>query len=260
MAADLKTSAYLVDGADLAAADCYLSHEGAGLWEGQSEEIGVATSAGMDGGTIAGGIFKPFTHSMLYVVEAADALSVWAGIRALRRRCKPGRTVTLTRRSPDPEGADGNVDLTTTGRRQGAPRVTWLGKNTKAQVDLDWLITGGPWIGDAVTVADASGTHAIKGDLRTRKIIATLSAGAVDPVVTNTTPGNGYSFRYIGIIPAGGVEVDVMTRRATGLTGAVDLSLNLRWSKAAPFQLDPGDNVITVSSGTCALSYYPAYE
>jgi hypothetical protein len=61
-------------------------------------------------------------------------------------------------------------------------------------------------------------------------------------------------------VPTGGVTVDVETRRATKVSDSSDVSSALRWAKAVPFQLDAGSNVITVSSGTCALSYYPAYQ
>lgn len=256
MVASLHDSAYLVDGVDLAASGVRLTHDGAGLWTPASEDIAVSTAAGIDGGTVAGGLFVPYTHSMMYRVDASGFDAVWTALRALRRRCKPTQTVTLTRQMPDPEGSDANISLTATARRQ-TDRPEWLTANA-LQVDIDWLIVGGPWLGAEESITSAAGTKSIKGDLRTRKITATLSAGAADPVITNTT--NGYAFRYVGTVPSGGVEVDVLTRRATGITGSVDLSANLRWSKSDPFQLDPGDNVITVSAGTCALDYFPAYQ
>lgn len=258
MAADLSTSAYLVDGVDIAVAGtAELLHDGAGLWSGLTETIGRSKSAGIDGSTIAGGTFDEYVHSTMYEITAPAPKAVWAAVVALRRRCKAGQTVTLTRVMPDPDGTDANVSHTTTARRQ-SDRPAWVGRNNRLQIDIDWLVTGGPWLGAEESIASVAGTQSIKGDLRTRLITATLSAGAADPVVTNST--NGYSFRYVGTVPPGDVEVDVLTRRATGLTGAVDLSANLRWSKSDPFQLDPGDNVITVSAGTCALDYFPAYQ
>jgi hypothetical protein len=255
MAASLKASAYLVDGVALAASGVDLTHDGGGLWTGQTQDIDVAEAAGFDGGTIAGGLFRPYTHSTLYLVRGATFDAVWASIRALRRRCKPGRTVTLTRQMPDPEGSDANISLTTTGRRQ-TDRVEWLG--AQAQIDIDWLITGGPWLGASVTVSSIAGTVTALGDLPARKMTATLSAGAANPVVTNTT--NGYTFRYVGTVPTGGVTVDVQARKATKVSDSSDVSSALKWSKRDPFRLDPGANAITVSAGTCALTYYPAYE
>jgi hypothetical protein len=233
-----------------------LTHDGAGLWSGVTEDVDVATFNGLDGGTIAGGLFRPFSHSTMYVVRAADADAVWAAIRSLRRRCKPGQTVTLTRQMPDPDGTAANTDHTATARRV-ADRVSWLG-NSAAGVDIDWLITGGPWLGSSVTIASAAGTQTIIGDLPARKITATLSAGAVNPVITNTT--NGYTFRYVGTVPTGGVTVDVLTRKATRVSDSGDVSSALKWSKRDPFKLVPGSNAITVSAGTLALTYYPAYQ
>jgi hypothetical protein len=258
MTADLKASTYLVDGVDLQASGVDLLHDGSGLWSGIAETISVATAAGADGGMITGGVLPTRTHSTMFEVTAADAQAVWASVVALRRRCKPRRTITLTRRMPDPDGTDANTDHTTTGRMQGDPRVAWIEKNNRAQVDIDWLISGGPWFGASEAIA-AVGAVTVKGDLPTRAITATLAAGAVDPVVTNTSTGNGYSFRYIGTVPAGGVLVDVRTRKATGITGSVDLSLNLRWSKDDPFQLDPGAQTLTISSGSASFTYLPAY-
>lgn len=256
MAADLGASTYLVDGTDLQDADTELTHDGSGLWDGLTEDIGTSAAAGVDGADVAGGVFRPFVLSTMFTVRGATREAAWAGVRALRRRCKPGRTVILTRRMPDPEGSDANIDVTTTGRRQGS-RPTWLGLRG-ITVDIDWLITGGPWIGAQVSIVNAAGTQAIKGDLRTQKVTATLSAGAVNPTVANTT--NGFSFTWTGTVPTGGVKVDVVQRRATKLSDSTDVSSALSWSKVAPFQLDPGDNVITVSSGTCDLDYFPAYE
>jgi hypothetical protein len=255
MSASLQASTYLVDGTDLQVSGVELLHDGSGLWSGIAENIGVATSAGANGGRITGGVLPPFTHSTMFEVTAANAQAVWAAVVALRRRCKPGRTVTLTRRMPDPDGTDANTDATTTGRMQGDPRVAWIEKNNRAQVDIDWLITGGPWYGASESIA-AVGAVTVKGDSPTRKITATLSGGAANPVVSNT---NGYSFRYVGTVPTGGVLVDVLARTATGITGSVPLTANLRWAKDDPFQLDPGAQTLAVSAGTASFTYYPAY-
>lgn len=254
MVASLSASAYLVDGTDLATSTVTLAHDGAGLWSGLSENIGLGTSAGLDGGTIGGGTFPAYTHSTMYVVTGATYDAVWAAVVALRRRCKVGRTVTLTRQMPDPDGTDANVNHTTTARWQ-TDRIAWLGSTT-AQVDIDWLVTGGPWRGTSVAIA-AVGAVTVKGDLPTNAITATLSAGAVNPVITNTT--NGYTFRYVGTIPSGGVLVDVRNRTATAITGSVDHSSALNWSKDDPFQLDPGSQTLTTSAGTASFTYLPAY-
>lgn len=254
MAASLKASKYLVDSTDLAASGVALIHDGAGLWAGLSESIGVATAAGANGGDVSGGVFPPYVHSTMYRIDAAGYDAVDAAFRALRRRCKPGRTITLTKQIPDPEGGASNVNLTTQARRQG-DRPEWLTGNSM-QVDIDWLIVDGLWIGAEESIS-AVGAVTVKGDLPTSQVTVTIAAGAVDPVLSNT---NGYSLRYVGTVPAGGVEVDVANRRATGLTGPVDLSANLRWSKDDPFQLDPGAQTLAISSGSASFDYLPAYS
>lgn len=254
MVADLSASGYLVDGVALAATGVRLTHDGAGLWSGFSESIGVSTAAGVDGGVVGGGVVPPFTLSTMYQIRANGFDAVWESIVALRRRCKPRQTVTLTRQMPDPDGTDANTNLTTTARRQ-ADRIVWYGSDV-ASVDIDWLITGGPFLGASEAIA-AVGAVTVKGDVPTVAITATLSAGAVDPVVANS--GNGYLFRYVGTVPAGGVLVDVRNRTATRIADSVDVSSALRWSKADLFQLDPGGQTITTTDGTVSFTYLPAY-
>lgn len=254
MAADLSASAYLVDGTALAATGVTLTHDGSGLWSGITEEIVVSTAPGSDGGDIVGGLVRPFTHSTMYTVRAANFAAVWAGIRALRRRCKPRRTVTLTRQMPDPDGTDANTPATATARRQ-TDRIDWLG-STAAVVDIDWLVTSGPFLGAAVAIAALTGTVSVNGDVPTRKMTVTLAAGAAR-TVTNST--NGYWFTFSTTVPASGILIDVLARTATAITGGADYSRYLSWGKAHPMQLEPGSNVIAVSAGTASASYQPAY-
>lgn len=252
MPADLSAGAYLVDGADLANADAKLTHDGSGLWAGLSEEIGLASSAGKHGAQITGGSVRPFTHSVMYKITGTTYEATLAAIEAFRRRCKPGQTVTLTRTMPDPDGTDANVSHTATARRV-TDRPNWIAK-TVAALDTDFELVDGPWFGASVAIP-AVGTHTIKGGYPTTAITATLSAGAVNPVVTNTT--NGYSFRYVGTVPVGGVVVDVRAR--TAYAGVTNVSSALRWGKADLLQLDPGAQTLTVSSGTASFTYLPAY-
>lgn len=254
MPADLKASTYLVDGTDLEATAVAMTHDENGLWAGISEDIGVAEYAGIDGGVVGGGTVRPFTHSTMFVIRGTGFADVWTKVVALRRRCKPRRTVTLTRRMPDPDGTAANTDTTTTARVQG-DRIEWAG-DSAATVDIDWLIVGGPWLGASTAIA-AVGTVTIKGDLPTRAITATISGGAVNPVVTNTS--NGYTFRFVGTVPTGGVLIDVRARTATAVTGGANLSSSLKWSKDAPLQLDPGSQTLTTSTGTVSFTYLPAY-
>lgn len=256
MAADISASAYLVDGVDLAiAGEVELTHDGAGLWSGLSETIGVSTAPGVDGGSIDGGVFNPYMHSTMYTVRGATIEEAWAGVVALRRRCKAGRTVTLTRLMPDPEGTDANVPHTTTARRQ-VDRPVWLGKRGMV-VDIDWQIADAPWYGAAVAIADAAGTHDVDGDLDTHRMTITLAAGAAR-TITNST--NGHWLTFGAVVPAGGVLIDVEAHTAHAITGGADLSGSLSWGKAYPMRLNAGSNTLTVSAGSASISYQPAYQ
>lgn len=252
MPADLHASAYLVDGVALAASTVALTHDGAGLFAGYGEEVGVLTSPGADGGIIAGGSFRPYTLATMYLVQGSGFDDVWEKIVALRRRCKVGRSVTLTRTIPDPDGTDANVSHTTTARRQ-ADRVEWL-TGSVALVDIDWLITD-LWHGAPVTVA-ASGTPTILGDTRTRRMVVTLPAGPARYVSNNT---NGHWLLFYAVVPSGGVEIDVEALTATAVTGSVDMSQHLSWAKTYPLQLEAGPNDLAVTDGTASIDYQPAY-
>lgn len=254
MPADLHASAYLVDGVALAATGVALTHDGSGLYDGVGEDVFVTTYPGTDGGAITGGAFQPFTLSTMYLVQAHGFDAVWAAIRALRRRCKPGRTVTLTRTMPDPDGTDANVSHTTTARRQGRPRVEWIG-DSAATVDLDWLVADSPWHGSAVVIASAAGVQSVAGDIATHRMTLTLAAGAARTVANN----NGYSVTFGATVPTGGVLIDVEARTATAITGGADLSGSLSWSKKFLMQLEAGSNTLTVSAGSASISYQPAY-
>jgi hypothetical protein len=172
-------------------------------------------------------------------------------IATLKAGLRLNRSQTVTRRKI--VGA-GNLDTTQTAIVRSAEE-RWLNETTCTLLIAVETIDG-PWFGASESIA-AVGTVTIKGDSPTRAITATLSAGAVNPVVTNTT--NGYTFRYVGTVPAGGVTVDIRTRKATKVSDSSDVSSALKWSKSDPFQLDPGSQTLTISTGTASFTYLPAY-
>lgn len=253
MTADIAASGYLVDGNDLAVDGVELTHDGAGLWSGLSEDVGTDTFPGADGGDITDGRFLPYTHSTMYKLRAATQETAWAGIVALRRRCKPGRTVTLTRRMPDPDGTDANTLHTTTARRL-TDRPAWLGKRGLV-VDIDWWVTE-PWHGPSTNIASGAGTHTILGDTRTYRMTITLAAGAQRTVSNNT---NGYFVQFYATVPSGGVLIDVEARTATAITSGTDMSQYLVWPKNLPFRLEPGANVLSTDVASFSVDYQPAY-
>jgi hypothetical protein len=174
--------------------------------------------------------------------------------RALRILCRPDRPSVLVRQM---EFSSGQESHTANAKLLDIVTARPVSQVLKCLVEFDLL--DGCWFGgsQAIPAFSVSGAPVVKGDVRTMRITATLSAGAVSPTVANTT--NGYSFTYVGTVPAGGVTVDVLNRRATTITGSINVSNNLRWAKKHPFRMEPGANSITVSSGTVAFSYYPAY-
>ena len=253
MTADLTASAYLADGVALAASGVELTHDGAGLWSGLAENVAVDTFPGLDGGGFFGGTYPPFTLSTMYTVRGSSGEDAWAKAVALRRRCKPGRTITMTRQMPDPDGTAANTSHTTTARRL-TDRPEWLAK-TGLVLDIDWLVNA-PWYGAAVAISDIAGTHTVAGDTRTRRMTVTLAAGAAR-TITNTT--NGFWFTYSGTVPTGGILVDVEAQTATVISSGLDVSVYLSFGKVVPMQLEAGANVFTVSSGAASISYQPAY-
>lgn len=252
MTADLSASAYLVDAVALADATAELTHDGAGLWSGMSEEIGTDTFPGRDGGSITDGVFRPYTLSTMYTLRGANREAAWAAVVALRRRCKPGRTVTLTRTMPDPDGTDANVPHTTVARRL-TDRPGWLAKRGLT-LDIDWWVTEA-WHGAELTIP-ASGTQDVAGDTRTNRITIDLPAGPARYVTNNT---NGHWLLFFAVVPAGGVVIDVEAQTAIANTGSVDMSEHLSWAKTHPMQLEAGPNSLAVTAGTASINYQPAY-
>lgn len=252
MVASLAASTYLVDATDLQTTTVRLHHDGAGLWAGLTETVSSEAPPGIEGGFITGGLFRPYVLSTMFIIRGTGFDDVWAQIVALRRRCKPGRTVTLTRQMPDPDGTATNTSLTTTARRQ-TDRLTWRG-DMIALLDVDWFITE-PWHGPSVTIASGAGTHTILGDIRTSRMTITLAAGAARTIVND----NGYLFQFLATVPAGGVLVDVEACTATAITGGADMSSPLAWSKDALMRFEAGTNVLITDAGTFSVAYQPAY-
>lgn len=253
----LDSTTVKVDGTDLAASGVAVTWEGS-LLDAIDDTFDTITYPGVDASDTSSGFVTPRIWTVRCRVRGSDLDDTWTKIRGLRRRTKPGRQVELTRQML---GGETNtiVSLLAPGRRVG-DALGWdeADGGLEAVIGIDFQLLGLWHPAAATTIASAAGTQSIAGDVRTHRIVATLSAAAVNPVVANAT--TGYAFRYVGTVPAGGVAVDVVARTARRLSDDGDVSAALRWSKAAPFRLDPGANVITVSSGTCALDYYPAYQ
>lgn len=174
--------------------------------------------------------------------------------RALRLLCRPDRPSTLVRRMGY---STGNEEHTAAAKLLDI--VPARPSPTVMECLIEFTLLDGCWFGPLETIGSItpSGVPTVKGDVRTLRVIATLSAGAVNPTITNVT--NGYTFTYLGTVPTGGISVNTLTRKATKVSDSSDVSANLRWSKVHPFRLEAGANTITVSSGSVGLTYYPAY-
>lgn len=183
-------------------------------------------------------------------VSASTLAAAEDAVAAVKAVLKVGQSQTVTRRKVT---GSGNLDTTQTAVAH-APEERWSGPTCRLILSVETL--DGPWYGSSQSIG-AAGTVTVVGEASTRAITATLAAGAANPVVTNTT--NGYTFRYVGTVPTGGVTVDVRARKATKVSDSSDVSSALKWSKDAPFQLDPGSQTITVSAGTVSFTYLPAY-
>lgn len=212
----------------------------------------LAEYPGISGAT---GILRP-TSSKLASGQATVSEDTHAAadtaVSAVKALFKVGQSQTLTRRKVT---ASGNLDVTQTVIfRQPAER--WLGDGRACTILFNAELLDGLWYSSAVTISSAAGTQSVAGEAPTRKMTLTLDAGAARTVANST---NGFSFTFGTTVPSGGVTVDVVNRTATAVTGGADLSAYLSWAKVAPFQLEAGSNVLTVSSGAASISYQPAY-
>lgn len=186
------------------------------------------------------------------VTVARDTLAAAEdAVASLKAVLRQGMAQTFTRRKIT---GSGNLDATQTGIVRTVEE-RWIGP-TACTVILGAEMVDGLWYGSSITTASAPATLTILGDAATRKLTATLSAGAARTVMNNT---NGYYFQFLTTVPTGGVTVDVKARTATAITGGADMSSYLQWGKTAPMQLEPGGNSIAVDSGTATFSYQPAY-
>jgi hypothetical protein len=223
------------------------------FWSGADSRGDLPTYAGVSGATA---VRRPtdtkVRSGQVTMTDGADLAETEDKVAAFKAALFPGKAQTVTRRKVT---GSGNLDTTQTAIVRPAIEERWLSDTTCTLIFAVETLDG-PWYGSSQSIG-AAGTTTVLGDTSTRSITATLSAGAVNPVVTNTS--NGYTFRYVGTVPTGGVTVDVKARKATKVSDSSDVSSSLKWSKDAPFQLDPGSQTITVSAGTVSFTYLPAY-
>lgn len=183
--------------------------------------------------------------------EADTLAAVEDGVAAIKALLRLNAQQVVTRRKVT--GA-GNLDATQSAIFRTAEE-RWQG-DAACTLLLGAELLDGLWYGASTNIAVAAGAHTILGDTRTHRMTLTLAAGAAR-TITNTT--NGFSFTFGTTVPTGGILVDVEAQTATAITGGADYSGYLSWAKTYPFRLNPGSNTLTVSAGSAAISYQPAY-
>lgn len=237
----------LIDGTDVKVAGVRQIRVWSGISDVASLRGGNALIPLADGETWVEKPFDTYTLPLDLVLLGSGRQAFNDARRTLLRLVKPGRTVTLSRRVGYGTGNETHTALAeyATGLN---PSMTGL---DVGQLLLEMRILGGLWYGAAVTIG--AGASTITGDVRTRRMTATVSAG-MDPTVTNTT--NGYAFTVSGDTTTP-VEVDVEAMTASDSGG--DCSDRLSWTRTWPMQLEAGSNTLTISSGTLSVEYQPAY-
>lgn len=239
MTALLPDTTVKVDSIDLETTGVRVTWNGS-LFDALDPVFSSISYAGFDNSNTSDGSVQPTTWSVRCKVNGADMDDAWSKIRALRRRTKPGKAVTLSRYMPG--GEDGSlIELQAAGRRVG-DTISWDDRwLPEALVATDFTLLS-PWHPTSSTaIPSASGTVSVIGDIRTEKMTITFSSAAT---LTNATNG-----AWLQVSGAGTVDVENFWS-ATALAG---------FNRARPFRLEPGSNALSLSAGTASIAYYPAY-
>jgi hypothetical protein len=242
----------LVDGTDILTATRFeTDHEGYYAFPNQRGEL--LTYPGIDGETNVDQPFGPTVFPMHLVLLGADQIAANDEMRTLRRLCKPGRTVTLTKRMAY---STGNESLTATGKLK-TMLSSEAGDGTAFLVAVEFSILSGVWYGTPVTTSTlTTGSNSVtgSGDTRTQRMTITLTGGT-DPHLLNAV--GGHSVAFSGSM---GSPVVIDVEAGTAMQGATDVSQYLTWSKVAFFRINAGVQTITLTGGgTASISYSPAY-
>lgn len=105
------------------------------------------------------------------------------------------------------------------------------------------------WIGAADTGNTAS-PLVVGGDAPVGDAVVRLLTGTDTKLTVDST---GDFLQIVGAMPAGGVSIDLGAGTCVKVTGGADYSNALRRSNA--FELDPGSNAVTLSTGTMSVDW-----
>jgi hypothetical protein len=248
----VTTGTVLIDGTDIRSAGVRLLRgweEALAVPDLRGDDITVSDS---DGDTwVDERPFSAFTFNLPLALRGSSQATFNDARRALARLVKPDGTITLTRRLPF---TGGDEDHTATGRYVGGLQPSQM----YAMIDGDFTLSlknlSGLWYGPSATVS-ATGAVTVLGDVRTRRMVITLTGGT-NPTLTNTTTGD--SLTWTGTV--GGTPIVIDNQTITALQGATNVTGALSHSRTYPMTLKAGSNTLALTGGgSFSIAYYPAY-
>jgi phage-related protein len=236
----------LIDGTDISTTARILA--GDSDWLASPDLKGsLALFPAADGEVNSDQPFAPFSFPVRLQIIAATPTALNDEYRTLKRLCKVGQTITLTKRV---QFGTGQEDYTATAKLIQITPSPETGRSMR--VALQFSILDGLWYGP-IPAAIGTGVVAVDGDVRTQRLSIALSGGT-NPTLTNST--NGWSMTYTG---STATTVTVSVLAMTASQAGVDVSHNLSWNKTYPFRLNAGANTLAISSGSAAITYRPAF-
>lgn len=246
------TNTILVDGTDLQTTARIMKQ-----WEGVHDTAPqrgqLLTYPGLDGETNVDQPFGPTILGLGLLLRGGSTQVTGFNdqYRTLRRLCKPGRTVTLTK-TLNYTGGDESVTATAKLRSMTPSQLT----PADYLVAVEFSILSGVWYGSAVTASLSNGSNSVtgQGDTRTHRMTITLTGGT-SPNLLNGV--GGHSVHFSGSM---GSPVVIDVEAGTAMQGATDVSQYLTWSKTQLFRINAGVQTIVLSGGgSASISYSPAF-
>lgn len=241
----------LIDGTDVETATRFaVDHDG---FHGTPPMRGeLPTFPGVDGETNVDQPFGPTVFPLQLMLLGEDVTTANDEMRTLRRLCKPGGTVTLTKQMAFTSGDESHI---ATGKLRNILVSQPSPESFLAVVEFS--ILEGVWYGTSTSTTSLSSglnTPNIGGDVRTKNMTITLTGGTTPQLVNNTT---GFALSFNGAMGSP-VVIDVLN--ATATQGATDVSDLLTHTQGLPFALAPGTNQIALFGfGSGSITYTRAY-
>lgn len=244
-------STVLVDGTDIATATRF-EEDKDGYYALPPLRGDLPTFPGVDGETNADQPFGSFVFPQHLILSNASVAAANDEFRTLKRLCKPGATVTLTKRTTF---GSGDEDVTATAKLHDIQRSRI--NPVVVRCVVEWSILSGVWYAtstSSVSLVNGANTPTITGEVRTKNMTVTLTGGTTPSLVNSTT---GHALTFTGSM---GSPVTINVLNGTATQSATDVSDFLTHTQVLPFALAPGSNSITLSGGgSASITYTPAY-